>query len=193
MTSSQPSQSSDGQHTIADSGTMLPTVVESVFNAARTGNLAALKVSRCPTLRMLLFRVLSFLYSLFCCATNTPFTTRACTSVSCDRRQRRLKGRISALDKRKRRFRCMHTHSPTDGGLSVRKETKTKAIVCSACCAMCGLATAIVTHEGALPAVSSCSLVHACVCFGLSSRTVPRTRHHLSGWSGRPDGCQKQR
>ncbi|XP_061505715.1 protein fem-1 homolog CG6966 isoform X2 [Anopheles gambiae] len=43
MTSSQPSQSSDGQQTIADSGTMLPTVVESVFNAARTGNLAALK------------------------------------------------------------------------------------------------------------------------------------------------------
>lgn len=36
---------------------MLPTVVESVFNAARTGNLAALKVSPCPTLGMLLFRV----------------------------------------------------------------------------------------------------------------------------------------
>ncbi|XP_053671645.1 protein fem-1 homolog CG6966 isoform X2 [Anopheles nili] len=45
MNSSQPpSQStSDGQQTMADNGTMLPSVVENVFNAARTGNLAAMK------------------------------------------------------------------------------------------------------------------------------------------------------
>uniref|UniRef100_A0A182JF63 Uncharacterized protein n=1 Tax=Anopheles atroparvus TaxID=41427 RepID=A0A182JF63_ANOAO len=47
MTSSQPSSdaaAAGGQQTMmAENGTMLPSVVESVFNAARTGNLAALK------------------------------------------------------------------------------------------------------------------------------------------------------
>ncbi|KFB35255.1 hypothetical protein ZHAS_00001429 [Anopheles sinensis] len=46
MTSSQPSSDAAavGQQTMAENGTMLPSVVESVYNAARGGNLLALKV-----------------------------------------------------------------------------------------------------------------------------------------------------
>lgn len=51
---------------------MLPTVVESVFNAARTGNLAALKVSPCPTLGMLLFRVFFFCNLCFAALQTLP-------------------------------------------------------------------------------------------------------------------------